>query len=339
MSEETKVELRRLIVHILDTNLHLPVLSEREHPVDDEITGFIEKHVTRIIEDDDLRTAVFTGENNRLRELCYEASGGFDNFVPLTQEIAGILFDIMQKNVDIPPADLICCLIELDHVMHLGILKLNYKPSYIHYVQADSDGKVNSIVKQKTALPGENQKIDECALISLNDFGIRLLEKKYDVNGEKIYYFSALFLNCAGELSGKEKVKAFKKATENFNKKYFDEDFRVSAEIKNAVAESIDHHEAINVAEVAENVFRQNPEMRQAYIEHIEKSGLRDRTITVNEELAEKSFKRQKIKTDTGIEISLPVEYYRDNQKVEFINNIDGTISIIIKNISRITDA
>lgn len=43
-----------------------------------------------------------------------------------------------------------------------------------------------------------------------------------------------------------------------------------------------------------------------------------------------------KNKTDIGIEITFPVDYFKYNDYLEFINNPDGTISIQIKNISKL---
>ena len=37
------------------------------------------------------------------------------------------------------------------------------------------------------------------------------------------------------------------------------------------------------------------------------------------------------LETDTGIEIKIPMEEYKDPDKVEFITNPDGTISVLIK--------
>jgi len=37
---------------------------------------------------------------------------------------------------------------------------------------------------------------------------------------------------------------------------------------------------------------------------------------------------------DNGIALDVPVEIYRDKDIIEFVNNPDGTISIMIKNIS-----
>ncbi|MCX8129497.1 MAG: nucleoid-associated protein [Clostridia bacterium] len=339
MSEEINITIKNLIVHILDNNLHMPVISDQEHPEDEEIDEFVKKHILKILKDENLKTARFIGENNKMRELSESIAMNNSQFKPVTDEIAVELFGIMQKHVDIPSADLLCTFFELDAAPHLAVLKFNYKPSYIHYVQTLQAGRVNSIVKQKTSLPTEGQKVEECAIINLFSLDIKLIEKKYEINGEKEFYFSTLFLNCTSDLSSKEKVKLFKKATESFNKQYFEEDFSKTIEIRQAVTESLDQNAVVDVVEVAENVFRQNPELKQTYVEYVEKAGLRDKTFEVSESVADKSFRRQRIKTDTGIEINLPIEYYKDNDKLEFINNVDGTISIVIKNVARIMDA
>jgi hypothetical protein len=48
----------------------------------------------------------------------------------------------------------------------------------------------------------------------------------------------------------------------------------------------------------------------------------------------EKKLTVHKLKMDNGISLDIPVEIYRDRDIIEFVNNPDGTISIMIKNIS-----
>ncbi|WHH60561.1 nucleoid-associated protein [Petroclostridium sp. X23] len=332
------ISIKKMIVHILDNNLQMPVLSMREHPEDNETNEFIKKHIGKLFKDDHLKDAQFISIDNKVENLCQELANAQDQFIRITSEIGSILFDIMIKHVDIPSADLICCLFKAGNTTYLAILKFNYKHSFIHYIQSDESGTINSIIKQKTTLPGENQKVEEYALVNLNDFSIKLVEKKYEINGEKTFYFSDLFLKCTTKISTAEKVKLFTKATEKFQKQYFEEDYTKPVEIRKAVADSIEEKEVIDVMNVADNVFRQNPELKQEYLEEIRKTGLKDTMIEVSEKIAEKTFKRQKIKTDTGIEINLPVEYYGNKDRIEFINNPDGTISIVIKNIGKISD-
>ena len=50
-----------------------------------------------------------------------------------------------------------------------------------------------------------------------------------------------------------------------------------------------------------------------------------------------KKFSQQRLTTDTGIEITIPMEEYRNPDRVEFITNVDGTVSVLIKNIERLS--
>ncbi|WP_026896156.1 nucleoid-associated protein [Clostridiisalibacter paucivorans] len=328
--------VKSLIVHILDNTIEMPVLSDKEQELEADIIEFIGKHIEKILRDSKLKNAEFVGEENPIKELCEEMSNNWDKFTSTTALIASRLFDIMKKHVNIPSADIVCLLFKLDNVLHLGILKFNYKHSYIHNIENSGDGRVNSIIKQKTTLPSESQRVEECAIINLEDFTLKLLEKKYEIDGEKMFYFSDLFLKCSTEVSSSEKVKLFTKATDKFTKKYFGEDYLKQGEIKKVVAQSIDEDSGINVEKIAHHVFEKNPELKTEYVEQVKKTGVSEEVIPVETEREEKKFRNQKIKTDTGIEINLPTEYYGDDDKVEFINNIDGTISILIKNVGKV---
>lgn len=46
-----------------------------------------------------------------------------------------------------------------------------------------------------------------------------------------------------------------------------------------------------------------------------------------------KRLEKQSVKSSGGVEIKIPADLYQDRNAVEFINNPDGTISLLIKNI------
>ena len=50
-----------------------------------------------------------------------------------------------------------------------------------------------------------------------------------------------------------------------------------------------------------------------------------------------RKFGKQNLVTDTGIEIRIPMDQYQNKNRVEFITNPDGTISVLIKNVGSIT--
>nr|WP_252187823.1 nucleoid-associated protein [Anaeromonas frigoriresistens] len=323
-----------MIVHILDNNLEIPVLSEVEHPVEDDINEFLEKHIIRVLNDGSLRPARFNEGDNRVKDIC--VSYNLNTFIDDTKELSEMLFNLIKSYPDIPPADIVFSIFLYEGRNYLGIFKLNYRTSYIHNVDQVDEKVVNSIIKQRTSLPNENQKVDECVLIDLTTLDINLLEKEYDINGEKIYYLSRLFLKCSSKRSEKEKVKILTKTTKKFLENNYEGDYEKVGEAKKAVAESLKTKEEIDVEEVASSIFRNNVEMKKEYIETMEKEGLEDKSFKVNEKIQRRNFRKQKIVTDTGIEINVPIEFFNDKDRIEFINNVDGTVSILLKQIGNI---
>jgi len=165
---------------------------------------------------------------------------------------------------------------------------------------------------------------------------MKLIEKAYEINGEREYYFSGMFLNCTARLSDNEKVKIINKVAQKISKKYYDEDFETAAKLKKAVSDSLEETKVIKLDNLVEEVFDKNIELRNEYMEEIYKAGITEKNISISEKLAEKKFSTHKIRTDTGIEINFPLSFYNNKEKIEFVNNSDGTISIIIKNVGKI---
>lgn len=333
-----EISIKRAVLHVLDINSGISVISRGELEISGELQEYLGKHIDKVLDDPNTKTAVFEGEDNGFRQLCLQLCSRGEDFLPVTADMAGRLFNLMQQNVNILPADLVCCLADIDGDNYLGILKMNYKNGFTHWVYNAEEGSINSIIRHQTLLPQEGQKLEECALINLSDFGIRLIEKQYEINGEKEFYLSKYYLHCNCRLSDNAKLKILDKVTKKVNKKYFDEDFEKTMMLKKAVSESIEENAAIQIDRIADKVFEKNMEVKHEYIEEIAKAGIREKEITVPDRLVEKKFKTHRIKTDTGIEIDFPLEYADNRDKIEFVNNPDGTLSIIIKNIGRITN-
>lgn len=334
---EHTISIKRAVLHVLDVNAVMPVLSKAELEISEALTDYLGRHTDKVIEDPNTKNARFTGQDE-IRKLCGLLNDNENDFLPVSSDIANKLFVLLQKNVDIPSADLVCCLAEIDGARTLVLMKLNYNEGFTHWVNNADEGAVNTIIRHKTLLPQEGQKLEECVLINLVDFSLRLMEKQYEVNGEKEFYLSKQFLKCSCDLSDNAKLKILDKAAKNINKKYFGEDFEKTIKMKKAVTESIEDTDTIQIDRIADKMYERNAEIRSEYVDEIAKAGLGEKEIIIPGRLIEKKFRTHKIKTDTGIEIDFPLEYADDRDKIEFINNADGTLSIVIKNVARITN-
>lgn len=335
---DSNVIVTKAIVHILDASVGAPVLSDKEYNLEPDMYEYIEKHIFKVFKDIDLKKVYFNNEENSVKKECLRLKQGEVDFIEASKNIASRLYRFMNQNPDIPSADLVCILFKKDNVEYMGILKFNYKESYIHYIEEGEDGREIKIVKQRTALPLATQKIDECMLIDTDDLSILLKEKKYEIDGEKQFYLSKNILESTEVLSDKEKVDIITKASKRVVKKYCNDDVTKIAEIKNAIAESVENSMTIDIEEVGDKAFAGNPEMQQIYNEEIEKRGLKEKSVAINENLEKRVMKKQRLVTSDGIEIKLPSSFLSRKDKVEFLANLDGTISIVLKNISEIQD-
>ena len=336
MIEIDRINIEKIILHILDNSIGIPALSEEEHPYSGEIMEFLEIHIEKVFNDINIKKAFFDSGENPVKNICIDISKDNDKFIIKTKEFAQLMYNIMAENPSIPSCDLICILFNGDGRKYLGFFILNYKTSYIHYIEESDNKRVNKVIQQKTTLPNVNQKIDEFIIADLEDYSILLKQKKYEINGEKEYYISKYLLHSKDMLSDKEKIDIVNKASKKIVRDYCEDDVTKMAEIKNAIVESVEESDTIDIDHIKTKAFNENIELQNIYEEEIEKRGLTEKTIEVNEPLYKKIPRKQKLIIDEDIEIKIPVSYLTGDDKIEFINNTDGTVSIILKSIKDI---
>lgn len=331
------IKLHKVILHILDNAHQVPVLSARELELETDTVDFLEKHLSRLSVDGELKAARFNPEGNQAYQLCFQLSQDEGLFVETSLGLANQLFGIMEQNPAIPAGDVIFVLFAVEDVRYFAMLKLNYRHSYIHFVSNLGENHINQLIKQKTTLPSDTQKVDEGFIIRLADGDLRVLEKKYEICAEKEYYLSKFFLQCQSDLSYAEKIKILDKSVSVITKKHQAEDYDKVTKLRTCLAENMEDAKEIRVEQVAEAVFGGNTAFKAEYLEEVQKAGLVEETLPVPEEnTANKKFRTQKLKTDSGIEINFPSHVYNNTDVMEFINNPDGTISILIKNINKV---
>jgi len=87
--------------------------------------------------------------------------------------------------------------------------------------------------------------------------------------------------------------------------------------------------------EMAEVAFESDPVLRERFEEAAQAVELPER-VPLEREAVRRVAKVQKIRTDTGIEVTFPAEYSRNPEYLTFTSEADGTLSIQLKNIGSI---
>ncbi|MBC3805585.1 nucleoid-associated protein [Acetobacterium fimetarium] len=326
-----EITINKSILHVLDTNASIPVLSDTLLNMTLTVKDYIEKHVQRSIKDPEIKRTVFrTG--SKFKERLQDYKSNPHELVRVSAEIAQMFFDYMIENIEIPSADLVFVDFEMEHETYLGIFKFNYKHGYIHYVNTDN-GLTNDILVQPCVLPNESQKLDEFVLINLATDEILLKEKKYLISNEKDFYISTQLLHCEPAISEKEAFDIVEKTAKDMIGKEYGRDYEKLNAIKTVLADDYEAEREIDIENIAKVVFDGDESVQEKFKETLEQKGLYDKKVQVSPNIEKKIFGKQKFITDTGIEISIPTEQLKRNDIVEFKNNPDGTISVEIKNI------
>lgn len=323
------IKIERAILHALEPSSGMPVLSENEMELDEAAREFLEAHLENCMESDRAQPAVLredSGFYQRIERLADEES-----FIVESRSLAEQFYQIISGNPSIPAGDLIC-LIAIDGAgkRYFAGLKMNYHDGFSHYYM---NGCL-SIVGQRAMLPGTGRKLTEAFVVDLEDFSVRVIEKTYLMMDEsREAYLSGRILGCVPEVSERSKLLAVKKAVQKANKEVLGDQKLVEQELLSRIHGYLNEEEAPTVAQLCQEVFRDYPQIEPMVEERLA-SDLIDPEATVQvQPQTLKQFEKQSVKTPEGIEVKIPAELYRDQRAMEFIQNPDGTISLLIKNI------
>lgn len=330
------ISIKNAILHILDANSGITVYSDTMLDVSDGmINAFITKHIDKVMEDGSLRGGEFkenSGFLQRLKEYKQD-----DDFTAFSQFAARRVYDGISNASETESCDIIVCDCVANEQPLIAILKFDNKVGYTHQV-VQEDGEVkNSLINHYAILPMPTQKISECAFVSLNDFSVKYNGKKRTIDGEKIDLIADILLEGVFDLSAKEAINKVSKLAKKVTENNGGDSIEVSAKMKQYIVDNIEENdfEFVETKKVAETVFDGKPVMKQEFMESLEKAEVPEK-VAVTNYVTKKLSSNVKIVTDTGIEISFPAEYYRDNKNIEIINGEDGKISIKINNIGEI---
>jgi len=298
-----------------------------------DLSEFLRGHIFRLVDSDDTKLCHFYEDDSPVYSMLEELNEKDDEqFIEVTKILAERLFDIMCESMEIPPADFICVSFQVESQVHLALLKMNYKDSYIH-TQLDES---NDIVKQHI-MPQSGARLTEAVIINLETMEIRLVEKRYEIKDEKTNYLSERFLMCHTELASKRKFNILTRVINDINNRYGSGDIETKLETKKQLQQEFEDNQEFHVSEIGDKIFGDDPEKKEAFDDRMERYDMQYDNFSVVKESTVKKLEKQVIITDTGIEISIPMEEYKTKENVIITKEPDGTASITIRNIETVT--
>ena len=326
-----EIIIHQAILHVLDTTLDAPVLSGSSMELTAEKAAYLQNHIEKLLASDDIRQCRPLPDSAFKNELEHN-----QDFIDLSYRIAGVLFDYMHAHTTIPGADLAVVDFTRDGAPWLGILKLNYKSGYTHYTETVQGAPVNSIIQQRACLPTQSGKVEEGALVNSQDLSMRLLEKKYDIDGHKEFYLSSVVFQYTQAEPEKKKLQAIQEAAAQAVKDAYVDEPHADAQVAMLIAtEAADNDNQISVEQVRRQLAEEYPLAAVPFDDYVEKSEVIEHVeqpVTVTPSRIRRMESRS-IHTASGIEVKIPTEILSSDSEVEFLHDADGSVSLLIKNV------
>ena len=326
-----EIIIHQAILHVLDTTLDAPVLSGGGMELTAEKTAYLQNHIEKLLASDEIRQCCPLPDSAFRNELEHN-----QDFIDLSCRIAGVLFDYMHAHTTIPGADLAVVDFTRDGAPWLGILKLNYKNGYTHYTETVEGAPVNSIIQQRACLPTQSGKVEEGALVNLTDYSMRLLEKKYDIDGHKEFYLSSVVFQYTQAEPEKKKLQAIQEAAAQAVKDAYEDEPHADAQVAMLIAnQAADNDNQVSVEQVRQQLAEEYPLAAVPFDDYVEKSVVLEEAaapVTVTPARIRRMESRS-IRTANGIEVKIPTELLNSDSELEFLHDPDGSVSLLIKNV------
>lgn len=330
------IVIDKVILHIMEPERNNLILSDAGiEEVELEVEKMLHSKMNKGFQSTS-KKACFFKENSAVKTLIEQYKNEELGFEELSRKIAVLIFDTKMKYGQYASSDLIISEVVYDSRRYLFVLDNGFHEGITHNVAQSEDQLCSTLLSYKTLVSNNFVSADKAFFIELSDLSVYTVEKKVEIEANKVNFYAQLVLGCTAAPSYKETFTSLQQVSEEMVEKFELNEVEIIPKMKQIVKENVESNTPVSVEEIATMLFPEKEHIKSTFEEELRKKGI-EKEIAVEYTKQTKAEKVQKIKTDKGIEISIPVDYMNTKDYVEFINNPDGTISIQLKNIIHIT--
>ncbi|HEM6302869.1 TPA: nucleoid-associated protein [Streptococcus suis] len=317
--------VKKAIIHQFSPDDTELVLADQLLTVSPKIEEYLRKKIERVFSDE-AKTGQFEADNPFLDFLN-------EDLLTSSVKIAGLWKEEFSISENLKTNDLIFIEFERNGVEHFAFLRIALRENLAH-VGSESDSPLK--ITQNN-LPGAGSVPDEALIVNLQTRKYHLIEKRIKHNGAFLNYFSDNLLQVTPAISAKKSIKAVEQTAQKIADNFHQGDFQFQSKVKSAIFNHLEEDNELSPEKLADQLFDNNLTARLNFVDQI-KEVIPDK-ITFDEIDSSrqlKKFENQKLSLSNGIELIVPNSVYEDAESVEFIQNDNGTYSILIKNIEDI---
>ncbi|MGT2800739.1 nucleoid-associated protein [Streptococcus marmotae] len=319
------IYIKEAVIHQFspeDTEL---ILADKVLTITPKIEEYLRKKIERSYSDE-AKTGQLGAESPFLDCLS-------DDLLASSASIANLWKEEFSVSENLKTNDLVFVRFEKNGVEHFAFLRISLRENLVHVgVESDSPLKLT-----QNNLPSAGSAPDEALILNLQNRKYYLIEKRIKYNGTFLNYFSDNVLQDNPVISAKKSIKAVEQTAQKIAENFNQADFQFQSKIKSAIFNHLEEDNALSPEKLANQLFDDNLTARLTFVDEL-KDVIPERVSfeEIDSSRQLKKFENQKLSLSNGIELIVPTTIYEDAESVEFIQNDNGTYSILIKNIEDI---
>ena len=328
------LELQSAILHVLDGRRHHISLSEQTLDLEEPlIEKYVKRYVNRCRKDMRCAPAHFAEDSVFETELRRY----FRQEISLPDFSAEVLKPLIHyfEHEEARSFEVLFADYRVDDVPYLAVVLLEEQDTLTCMTSAENGRILNTVCFSNTALPAVSRPVSSFAVINTLTGDIDCVDVTKWNDGT--FLMMDLFLDAKAGLSRKEVVENVKVITCEVAEEFDENPTLLLSKVKNYISDTAKEGMPLRTETLVSELFDEQPEMKEVFLKKAAEKTLPPEVDLPRAAVAA-SMKKQKIKTDTGIEITFPAEYFRSQEFIEFVNHSDGTITIEIKQINKITN-
>ena len=317
--------IKRIVIHQFTPNDTELILSDQLLTITPRIDEYFRKKLSKVFSDEAKR-GMFAEDNVFLSYLS-------DDLMESSVKIAQLWKEEFVISENQKTNDLVFIQFDKDGVEHFAFLRIALKENFTHI---SSDSKSPIKVTQNN-LPSAAQTPDEALVINCSNHHYYLIEKRVKHNGSFANYFSENLLQVQPEQSVKKSIRMVEQTAQKIAESFQQDDFAFQSKMKAAIHKNLEEEQELSPEKLADQLFDSNLTARLTFVDELKESIPEPIQVAdIDHSRQTKKLENQKLSLSNGIQLIVPNNVYDDAESVEFIQNPNGTYSILIKNIEDI---
>ena len=324
----------KVITHIMEPSSDRLILSDACMSLSDEVNDMLEHKISRLFTSPQKKTGRIQ-EKEELTALLQEWKNQEISFIELSHRLTTHIFHAKRKYAQYHSGDMLMAELVYEGQHYIVGLDNSHSIAYTHQLSQTGDTTAVTIENCITLSPSMLKK-DAAFFICVSDLEVSTIETKVEIEAKKCCFYNDVIFHLNAPASYREAIHTMNKVCDDLIDEYQLESVDVKGKMKQVIKEQLEQEEPLKPEEIAAMVFEAQPLAKKRFTQELKEEGI-EAAIPIEHVKVNKADRVQRIKTDKGIELIIPIDFMQTTDYVEIINEEEGMISIRLKNIHRIT--